>query len=151
MRGDPCDDGHRRAEINRMVPPVARSRKWQGFKGSFAQPETETARGVLHHTLLGGMLMLVPAEPHQYGGTWVLYAIMPLILCCLVASFWLIVKGAIGVFGRPPRGEPLSTIPANTESSSRTAAEKRYRTVKRRTPQGERAAPALARSPLHDQ
>ena len=47
--------------------------------------------------------MLVP-ELHQYGGTWVFYVIAPIILCGVVASLWWIVKGAIGVFGRTPRG-----------------------------------------------
>jgi hypothetical protein len=56
--------------------------------------------------------MLVPAEAHQYGGTWVFYVIVPLMLCGVVASLWLIVKGAIGVFGRTPLGERLSTIPS---------------------------------------
>ena len=65
--------------------------------------------------------MLVP-EVHQYGGTWVLYVLAPVILCGIVASLWLIVKGAIGVFGQTGRGERLSTIPSTTGSSSRTAA-----------------------------
>ena len=47
--------------------------------------------------------MLV-AETHQYGGTWVFYVIAPVILCGVVACLWWIVKGAIGVFGQPPRG-----------------------------------------------
>jgi hypothetical protein len=64
--------------------------------------------------------MLVP-EAHQYGGTWAFYVIAPLILCGVVAFLWLIVKGAIGVFGQKPRGERLSTIPSTTGSSSRTA------------------------------
>ena len=68
--------------------------------------------------------MLVP-EAHQYGGTWAFYVIAPLILCGVVAFLWLIVKGAIGVFGQKPRGERLSTIPSTTRSSSRTAAAKR--------------------------
>jgi len=68
--------------------------------------------------------MLVP-EAHQYGGTWAFYVIAPLILCGVVASLWLIVKGAIGVFGQTPRGERLSTIPSTTGSSSRTPAAKR--------------------------
>ena len=66
--------------------------------------------------------MLVP-EAHPYGGgTWAFYVIAPLILCGVVASFWLIVKGAIGVFAPTPCGERLSTIPWTTGSSSRTAA-----------------------------
>ena len=63
-------------------------------------------------------------EPYQYGGTWAFYVIAPLILCGVVASLWLIVKGAIGVFGQMPRGERLSTIPSTTGPSSRTAAAK---------------------------
>jgi hypothetical protein len=47
--------------------------------------------------------MLV-TEVHQYGGTWIFYVIAPVILCGVVASLWWIVKGAIGVFGRMPRG-----------------------------------------------
>jgi hypothetical protein len=66
-----------------------------------------------------GMPMLVP-EAHQYGGTWVFYVIAPLILCGVVACLWLIVKGAIVVFGPTPRGERLSTIPSTIGSSSRT-------------------------------
>ena len=56
-----------------------------------------------------GMPMLV-AEPmfmpevHQYGGTWIFYVIAPIILCGFVFSLWWIVKGALGVFGRTPRG-----------------------------------------------
>jgi len=68
--------------------------------------------------------MLLEAT-HQYGGTWVFYVLAPVILCGVVASFWLIVKGAIGVFGPTPLGERLSTIPWTTGSSSRTAAAKR--------------------------
>ena len=89
--------------------------------------------------------MLVP-EVHQYGGTWAFYVIAPLILCGVVASLWLIVKGAIGVFGQTPRGGRLSTIPSTTGSSSRTAAAKRqYRTSKGGTPPGEGAPPPLLR------
>ena len=90
--------------------------------------------------------MLVP-EAHPYGGgTWAFYVIAPLILCGVVASFWLIVKGAIGVFGPTPRGERLSTIPWTTGSSSRTAAAKRrYHRLKGGMPPGERAAPPLLR------
>jgi hypothetical protein len=69
--------------------------------------------------------MLVPPEAHQYGGTWAFYVIAPLILCGVVASLWLIVKGAIGVFGQTPRGQRLSMIPSTIGSSSRTAAAKR--------------------------
>ena len=43
--------------------------------------------------------MLV-SEVHQTGGTWIFYVVAPVILCGVVASLWLIVKGAIGVFGR---------------------------------------------------
>ena len=46
--------------------------------------------------------MLV-SEVHQTGGTWIFYVVAPVILCGVVASLWLIVKGAIGVFGRSPR------------------------------------------------
>ena len=79
--------------------------------------------------------MLV-TEAHQYsGGTWAFYLITPLILCGVVASLWLIVTGAIGVFGQTPRGERLSTIPSTTGSSSRTAAAKRRdHTLKGGTP-----------------
>jgi hypothetical protein len=50
-------------------------------------------------------------EAHQCsGGTWAFYVIAPLILCGVVASLWLIVTGAMGVFGQTPRGERLSTI-----------------------------------------
>ena len=107
------------------------------------QPETEAARRVLHHTLYRGMRMWMPEAHH--GGTWVLYVIAPLILCGVVAGFWLIVKGAIGVFGRTPRGERLSTIPSMTASSPRTAAAKYYRALKGGTPPGEGAAPPLLR------
>src|SRR6516225_14756 len=83
-----------------------------------------------------GMPMLVP-EVHQYGGTWVLYVLAPVILFGVVASLWLIVKGAIGVFGQTPRGERLSTIPSTTGSSSRTvAAKRRYHILKGVTPPG---------------
>jgi hypothetical protein len=41
---------------------------------------------------------------HQYGGTWVVYVIAPIILCGVVACLSWIVKGAIGVFGQTPRG-----------------------------------------------
>ena len=89
--------------------------------------------------------MLVP-EVHQYGGTWVLYVLAPVILCGIVASLWLIVKGAIGVFGQTGRGERLSTIPSTTGSSSRTAAVKRrYPVSKGGTPLGNGAAPPLLR------
>ena len=47
--------------------------------------------------------MLVP-EIHQYGGSWIMYVIVPVILFGIVASLWLIVRGAIGVFGQRPRG-----------------------------------------------
>jgi len=47
--------------------------------------------------------MLLP-EAYPYGGTWVFYVIAPVILSGVVASLWWIVKGAIGVFGRTPRG-----------------------------------------------
>ena len=47
--------------------------------------------------------MLVP-EIHQYGGSWIMYVIVPVIFFGVVASLWLIVRGAIGVFGRRPRG-----------------------------------------------
>jgi len=91
------------------------------------------------------MRMLVP-ETHQHVGTWALYVIAPLILCGFVASLWLIVKGAIGVFGQTPRGEGVSTIPSTTGSSFRRAAEgRRYRRLKGGTPPGERAAPPLLR------
>jgi hypothetical protein len=92
--------------------------------------------------------MLVP-EAHQYSGTWgtwAFYLIAPVILCGVVASLWLIVKGAIGVFGQTPRGERLSTIPSTTGSSSRTAAAKRrYHKLKGGTPPGEGAALPLLR------
>ena len=88
--------------------------------------------------------MLVPAEAHQYGGTWVFYVLVPLILCGVVASLWLIVRGAIGILGSTPRGERLS-IPSTTAPSSRAAAAKRNRTLKGGTPQGEGAAPPLLR------
>ena len=89
--------------------------------------------------------MLVP-EAHHYGGTWAFYVIAPVILCGVVASLWLIVKGAIGVFGQMPRGERLPTIPSTTGSSSRTAAAKgRYHTLKGGTPAGKGAAPPLLR------
>jgi hypothetical protein len=88
--------------------------------------------------------MLVP-EAHQYGGTWgtwAFYLIAPVILCGVVASLWLIVKGAIGVFGQTRCGERLSTIPSTTGSSSRTAAAKRrYHTLKGGTPPGEGVLP----------
>jgi len=89
--------------------------------------------------------MWVP-EVHQYGGTWIFYVIAPLMLCGVVASLWLIIKGAIGVFGHKPRGERLSTIPSTTGVSSRTAAAKRpYHTLRGGTPPGERTAPPLLR------
>ena len=50
-----------------------------------------------------GIRMLLP-EAYPYGGTWVFYVIAPVILSGVVASLWWIVKGAIGVFGRTPRG-----------------------------------------------
>jgi hypothetical protein len=88
--------------------------------------------------------MLVPPEAHHIGGTWAFYVIAPLILCGVVASLWLIVKGAIGVFGQTPRGERFSTIPSTKGSSSQTAAAKRhYRTLKGGRPPGEGAAPPL--------
>jgi hypothetical protein len=88
--------------------------------------------------------MLVP-EAHHYGGTWAFYVIAPVILCGVVASLWLIVKGAIGVFGQMPRGERLSTIPSTTGSSSRTvAAKRRYRTLRGRTSPSEGASPRTA-------
>jgi hypothetical protein len=90
--------------------------------------------------------MLVPPEAHHIGGAWALYVIAPVILCGVVASLWLIVKGAIGVFGQTPRGERLSTMPSMTGSSSRTAAAKRRdRALKGGTPPGEGAAPPLLR------
>jgi hypothetical protein len=46
---------------------------------------------------------MVP-EVHQYGGTWIFYVIAPIIICGVVFSLWWFVKGAIGVFGRTPRG-----------------------------------------------
>jgi hypothetical protein len=89
--------------------------------------------------------MLVP-ETHQYGGTWAIYVIAPLLLGGIVASLWLIVKGAIGVFGQTPRGERLPTIPSTTGSSSRTvAANRRYRRLEGGTPSGKGAAPPLLR------
>ena len=89
--------------------------------------------------------MLVP-EVHQYGGTWAFYVIAPLILCGIVASLWLIIKGAIGIFGKTSRGEPLSTIASTTWSSSPTAAAKRrHHTLKGGTPPGEGAAPLVLR------
>lgn len=42
---------------------------------------------------------MVP-EPHQYGVTWAFYVVAAVVLCGFVASLWLIVKGAIGVFGQ---------------------------------------------------
>jgi len=41
---------------------------------------------------------------HKHGGTWVFYVIAPVILCGVVACLWWMVKGAIGVFSRKPRG-----------------------------------------------
>ena len=73
-----------------------------------------------------GMRMLVP-EVHQHvgtWGTWALYVFAPLLLCGIVASLWLIVKGAIGVLRAEPRGERLSTIPSTPGSSSGRAAQK---------------------------
>jgi hypothetical protein len=79
--------------------------------------------------------MLVPPEAHQYGGTWALFVIAPLILCGVVASLWLIVKGALGVFVQAPRSERLSTIPWTAGSSSRTApAKPRYHPLNGGTP-----------------
>ena len=46
--------------------------------------------------------MLLEAT-HQYGGTWVVYVLAPVILFGVVAGLWWIVKGAIGVFGQTPR------------------------------------------------
>ena len=46
--------------------------------------------------------MLIP-EVHK-GGTWIFYVIAPVILCGFVFSLWWIIKGALGVFGRTPRG-----------------------------------------------
>lgn len=90
--------------------------------------------------------MLVPPEAHQHGVTWAFYVIAPLILCGVVASLWLIVRGAIGVFGQTGSSERFSTIPSPTGSSSRTAAAKRqHRILKRGTPPGARAAPPLLR------
>ena len=71
--------------------------------------------------------MLV-AEAHQYGGTWIFYVIAPVILCGVVASLWLIVKGAIGVFGQAPRGEHLSRIPSTTVSQTKLRAWQQTRT-----------------------
>src|SRR5262249_33971422 len=59
---------------------------------------------------VGGMRM-VP-EPHQYGVTWAFYVVAAVVLCGLVASLWLIVKGAIGVFGQTPRSERRSALHA---------------------------------------
>ena len=90
--------------------------------------------------------MLVP-EAHPYvGGAWAIYVFATLILGGVVASVWLILKGAIGVFRRTPRGERLSTIPSTTGSSARTAAAKRrYRPLEGGTPPGEGVAPPLLR------
>jgi hypothetical protein len=92
--------------------------------------------------------MLVP-EVHQYvgtWGTWALYVIAPLLLCGVVASLWLIVKGAIGVLLAEPRRERLSTIPSTRGSSSRTVAQKRdYRGLRGGTSWGKGAAPPLLR------
>ena len=92
--------------------PACRSPNRSGLSGFASYP-------------IEGMCVLVPSEVHPYGGTWALYMIAPVILCGVVASLWLIVKGAIGVFGWTPRGERVSTIPSTTGSSSRTAAAKR--------------------------
>jgi hypothetical protein len=47
---------------------------------------------------------MFPEITRQSGGTWAAYVIAPVIVCGVVASFWWIVKGAIGVFGQTPRG-----------------------------------------------
>jgi hypothetical protein len=44
--------------------------------------------------------MLVPEAHQYYEGTWAFFVIAPLILCGVVASLWLIVKGATGIFGQ---------------------------------------------------
>jgi hypothetical protein len=39
------------------------------------------------------------SESHQYGGNWLFYLIVPIILLGAVACLWWIVRGAIAVFG----------------------------------------------------
>jgi hypothetical protein len=46
---------------------------------------------------------MLPEVTRQNEGTWEVYVIAPVIVCGVVASFWWIVKGAIGVFGHTPR------------------------------------------------
>jgi hypothetical protein len=88
--------------------------------------------------------MLVPPEAHHIGGTWALYVIAPLLLCGVVASLWLIVRGLIGVLGETPRDERLSTIPSTTRLSARIAAA-RHLTLTGRPPPGAGVAPPLLR------
>ena len=37
---------------------------------------------------------------HNHGGTWIFYAIVPVIFFGVAAALWLIVRGAIGLFGQ---------------------------------------------------
>jgi hypothetical protein len=74
----------------------------------------------------GARLMLF-GIPHDYGNTWVVYLLVPLIVSGILAGLWLIVQGAIGLFGptrpeghdrRPPRSSPYRPRASSVESGA---------------------------------
>jgi hypothetical protein len=42
---------------------------------------------------------MIMEVPHNYGNSWVFFVIVPIILFGFLACLWLIVRGAIGLFG----------------------------------------------------
>src|SRR5215469_2334757 len=43
---------------------------------------------------------MLMADAHRYGGAWVFYLIAPVMLCGVLFCLWLIIRGALGVFGQ---------------------------------------------------
>jgi hypothetical protein len=46
---------------------------------------------------------MLMADAHRYGGAWVFYVIAPVMLCGVLACLWLIIRGALGIFGQTPQ------------------------------------------------